>query len=86
MKRYRSLYEAKYGLEVGDWFKQDTTSMSYGVVISIQKNGYPKGIISGNNRNTAIMSMQDFNPIPEKIDKSEVPNNILKQIEKKLNK
>lgn len=85
MKRYVSLYEAKYGLEVGDWFKQDETEF-YGVVISIQKNGYPKAIISGNNRNTAIVSMQDFFPIPEKIDKSEVPNNILKQIERKLNK
>ena len=69
--------------QIGDWFKQDDTDI-YGVIISIQKNGSHKGIIVSNNRNVSMLSLKDWFPRPYQIEKSEIPNKLLKKIEKKL--
>jgi len=80
--------------QIGDWFKIDThdprypsievPDPTYGVIIAIQKNGSPKGIIASNHRNTSSESLNGWYPRPYQIEKSEVPDKLLKKIEKKL--
>lgn len=74
-------------MNVGDWIVQKRKDATvYGVLVKPQKKSFQAAVVDDDRGVASLQSIANWFPAPKEIEKSEVPEKMVKKIEKHLDK